>query len=438
MKDFFQSLAEAIEALLQPGERFLAYLEAEDSDFVRFNQNRVRQAGQVRQIELSLDLIEGRRHAGARLHLNGVLDRDLPRIRDLLPNFRAKRRLVPEDPYLLYATDVINTEDFQEGNLPEPATSVHEIIRAAEGLDLVGFLASGTLYRGFANSLGQRNWCCRSNFNCDWSCYHGTDKAVKSSYAGLEWNEEALHLKMVEARQQLELMGREPKTIEPGRYRVYLAPSALKEIFWLLSWDSFGLKSHRTCQTAFIKMIHEGRALHPAVTLLENNRQGLAPLFTDAGFIKPDAVTLIDHGSFGDCLVSPRSSREYHQPVNCGDESPLSLDLAPGALPSSEVLGRLDTGVYINHLWYCNFSDRNDARITGMTRYASFWVEGGRPAAPLNVMRFDESLYKMLGENLLELTAEREFILDSNSYIRRSLGSQRLPGALIQNFTFTL
>ena len=44
----------------------------------------------------------------------------------------------------------------------------------------------------------------------------------------------------------LEVLSREPKTIDPGRYRVYLAPVALDEVFGLVSWGGFGLKSHRT------------------------------------------------------------------------------------------------------------------------------------------------------------------------------------------------
>jgi predicted Zn-dependent protease len=102
------------------------------------------------------------------------------------------------------------------------------------------------------------------------------------------------------------------------------------------------------------------------------------------------------------------------------------------------VLKRLDTGVYINSLWYCNFSDRNDARITGMTRYACFWVEQGQLMAPIEVMRFDESLYNLLGERLLGLTAEREFIFDPDTYSRRSVSSLHLPGALVEDFRFTL
>jgi predicted Zn-dependent protease len=73
-----------------------------------------------------------------------------------------------------------------------------------------------------------------------------------------------------------------------------------------------------------------------------------------------------------------------------------------------------------------------------MTRFATFWVEDGEIQAPLNVMRFDETLYRVLGENLVGLTAERELILDPNTYHGRSTDSARVPGALVEDFTFTL
>ncbi len=438
VRDFFYTLADEIQALITPGEVFLAYLEAEESDFVRFNRNRVRQAGGVRQIELSLDLIEGERHAGISCSLNGFLERDLPMIRELLEGLRLSRKLIPEDPYLFYATEIRNTEEMKENSLPEASSVVREIVAAAQGLDLVGFWASGTIYRGFANALGQRNFYSRANFNLDWSCYQHTDKAVKSSYAGFEWSTETFHQRMRAVREQLELVGREPRTIASGRYRVFLAPAALKEILGLLAWDSFGLKSHRTRQTALIKMVQEGRKLHPEVTLTENNRKGLAPGFTQAGFIKSETIKLIERGAYGACLVSPRSGKEYDVPVNSGDESPQSLELAAGTLPFGEILSRLDTGIYINNLWYCNFSDRNEACVTGMTRYACLWVEEGKLVAPINVMRFDESLYRILGEKLLGLTQAQEFISDPDTYFRRSLSSMHLPGALVEDFRFTL
>jgi hypothetical protein len=53
-------------------------------------------------------------------------------------------------------------------------------------------------------------------------------------------------------------------------------------------------------------------------------------------------------------------------------------------------------------------------------------------------MRFDESIYRMLGEHLLGLTTERELVLNTSTYHQRSTGSSRVPGALIDDFNFTL
>jgi predicted Zn-dependent protease len=221
---------------------------------------------------------------------------------------------------------------------------------------------------------------------------------------------------------------------------VYLAPAALYDILEMLAWSGFGLKDHRTKQTTLLKMVEEGLHLNPAVTLRENTHDGVSPNFQGAGFIRPDQVTLIEAGAFRDCLMSPRSAKEYEVPTNGAShaEAPESVDMAPGDLARDEVVQRLDTGVYINNLWYLNYSDRSACRITGMTRFATFWVDGGVVQAPLSVMRFDESIYRMLGDHLLGLTAERDFILDPSTYHERSTGSSRLPGALVEEFNFTL
>jgi predicted Zn-dependent protease len=138
--------------------------------------------------------------------------------------------------------------------------------------------------------------------------------------------------------------------------------------------------------------------------------------------------------------VSPRSAREYGVPTNGAnsDEMPESLDLAAGALAQQDALRALDTGLYIGNLWYLNFSDRATCRLTGMTRFASFWVEGGRIVAPLNVMRFDDTAYRLLGENLEALTRERDLVPDDDTYGERSTLSMRTPGALVREVALTL
>ncbi|MDX2169132.1 MAG: metallopeptidase TldD-related protein [Deltaproteobacteria bacterium] len=440
MQDEFFALADAIAPSLQGDEVYTAHFEGEASDFVRFSAGAVRQAGSVQQRSLTLDLIEGRRHASGTLTLSGSADEDRGRLAALIGELRALRAQLPEDPYLLYAIDAPSTARYHAAQLPERAAAVAEIQAMGQGRDLVGIYAAGSMHAGFASSFGQRNWYSSENFNLDWSFFHDADKAVKAAYAGTEWSSEALRRKADLAGEQLAGLARAPKRIAPGRYRVFLAPAALWELLGVLGWGGFGLRAHRTKTTPLLRMVEEGARLHPSIRLIENTAEGVAPDFQDAGFVRPDQVVLIEGGAYRDCLVSPRSAVEYEVPTNgaSGAEAPHSIDMAAGTLPSERVLAELGTGIYVSNLWYLNFSDRTACRTTGMTRFATFWVEHGRIAAPLDVMRFDETVYRMLGEHLVGLTAEREFILDPGSYYQRSTDSARLPGALVDDFTLTL
>lgn len=440
MQDYFHALADTITAHLQGQEIYTCTFRGEDSDFVRFNRSAVRQAGTVRQRTLSLDLIEGQRHAAGNVALSGDRQQDDGHVIRLLERLREQLPLLPEDPHLLYANEVQSSVAAGRNELPERAEAVDAVLRAGRGRDLVGLYAAGGIYVGFANSFGQRNWFASYNFNCDWSFYRQGDKAVKTAYAGLRWEDGAFGRQVDEAAAQLDVLSRPPRTIPPGNYRVYLAPAAVADILDMLAWGGFGLKAHRTKKSTLLKMAESNQRLHPEVTLRENTREGVAPNFDAAGFIKPDEVTLIAAGGLADCLVSPRSAKEYGVPTNGAGsgEAPESVDMAAGQVPAQQVLAQLDTGVYVNNVWYLNYSDRVSARITGMTRFATFWVENGTIQAPLNVMRFDESVYRMFGDNLLGLTDERAFFLDGSTYRRRSTGSSRVPGALVRDFAFTL
>ncbi|HEY5870544.1 MAG TPA: metallopeptidase TldD-related protein [Candidatus Tectomicrobia bacterium] len=440
MQEYFSTLADTITTLLKGDEVYTCTFRGEDSDFVRFNQSAMRQAGTVTQRFLNLDLIRGQRHAAADVALSGDLEEDRVRLAQVVAALREQLPHLPEDPYLLYATEVQSSVHEGQNTLPDSTAAVQAVLDAGRGRDLVGFYAAGCIYAGFANAFGQRNWFASYSFNCDWSLYYQADKAVKTAYAGFVWEPEEFTRKVDTAAVQLEQLRQEPRTIPPGHYRVYLAPAALDDILHTLTWGGFGLKDHRTKQTTLLKMVEEGTRLHPAVTLRENTRDGVAPNFQGVGFIKPDEVTLIEAGAFRNCLVSPRSAKEYGVPTNgaSNGEMPQSLDMAAGDVARQDVLQRLDTGVYINNVWYLNYSDRASCRMTGMTRFATFWVEHGVIQAPLNVMRFDESIYRMLGDHLLGLTSERDLILSTSTYHQRSTGSSRVPGALVDAFNFTL
>ena len=437
MREAFYELVDALTGQLKGQEVLLARFSGERSDFVRFNHSLIRQGGHVEQRRVELELIDGRRHVSGTCTLSGVADEDGVRGRNMLDGLRDCVASVPEDPYLLYNMEPANTAQVGQNRLAEGGSMVEAVLGAGEGLDLVGILAAGGVYAGFGNSLGQRNWFATHSFDLSWCYYLAKDKAVKANYAGFEWDAATFERKAREGHQQLAILAGSPKTIRAGEYRVYLAPAALAEVMRLLCWGGFGLKAHRTKTSSLLKMTEEGRALAAGVAMRENTAEGLAPNFYSGGFLRPASVSMIEEGRFGTALASPRSAKEYNVEPN-GTEAPESLEMAGGEIPSAEVLRRLGTGVYVNTLWYLNYSDRPACRMTGMTRFATFWVEDGQIAAPLNVMRFDETIYRMLGENLMGLTRERDLLPDENTYGGRSTGSMRLPGVLIDNFTFTL
>ncbi len=438
MQDYFYNLCDCLFKELQQNENLLISFTGEDSDFVRFNHNKIRQAGHVTLRIINLELIMDKRHANIELDITGDLTQDINLLKNSLHVLREQCQFLPEDPYLHYSKNINNLSSCHDKNIIETSKMIMHIHTVATQMDMVGILANGSQFNGFCNSFGQKNWHSNTSFNFDWSCYFEKDKAIKSTYAGFNWKQNALKEKMEHVENQLSQISTPPITIKPGHYRAYLSPSALNEIISMMAWGGFSLKSQKTKETPLIQMLEQDRTLSSQITIKENNTRILSPIFTDSGFIKPDFIKLIENGQYKNSLISPRSAIEYNEVVNTASEYPNALELSHGNLLTKDILNELGTGIFINNLWYLNFSDRNACKLTGMTRFACFWVENGKIIAPINVMRFDESIYDLLGNSLLDLTTEREFILDPGTYGRRSNCSIELPGALISNMHFTL
>lgn len=440
MQTYFNELASWANERLTGDEILTLYLDAEDSNFVRFNRNQVRQAGSVRQRGLSADLIEGARHATGSIQLSQDPTMDRAQLDTLIRSLREQRSVVPDDPYLVTSTDGASTEKISTTETPASAFVLDEIQSVSKGKDLVGIYADGSMYSGFASSLGQRNWYQTSIFNFDWSFYLHADKAVKNSYAGRQWDGHVFRERVDHASRQLDALARNPVDLVPGGYRTYLTPSALGELMTLLTYDAFGLENHRTRQTSLLKLATGDAQLAPSVQMVEDTAAGVGPNFQQQGFLRPDRVELIGDGRLTGHLISPRSAREYGVATNGASswEVPESLAVAPGTVPTDRVLDELGTGLHIGNLWYINYSDRAGCRTTGMTRFATFWVEGGEIVAPVNVMRFDDTVYNILGRNLIGLSDRSDIMLDPSTYGGRSASSLTLPGALVDEMRFTL
>lgn len=434
----FFTLAEHLSLRRVTPEILFCRVRVEHSDFVRLNHNRIRQAGQVISCTLDITLMSGARQASGSCELPGQPEQNLAAGTLLLERLRECLPFLPDDPYLHFSTEASTSHTLRSADLPPPETALAELMAHANGMDLVGIWSSGSIAFGMASSLGHRHWHETESFHLDWSCYLDADKAVKSSLGGDTWKREDLLQELTRQREHLEILQRPVRTLKPGQYRAYLAPAAVQEWIELLSWGGFDTKSHQTLQTPLLHLAQGNRHLHPSITLKEEIHRGLQPTFTDEGFLVPSEITLIQEGQFRDCLCDARAAREYGEEVNSAQDSPTSIALSAGDLPGSETVAALDTGLWISNLWYCNWSDRNECRLTGMTRFATFWVEKGQIQGPVSVMRFDDSLYPLLGERLEGVTRERQLLLSTNTYEGRSTDSALLPGLLVSGLNLTL
>lgn len=438
----FEQLATGIFAGLQGSEQATLSYQAESSDFVRFNRAAVRQAGHVSHQELSLRLVDGRRHSTLVFNLSGSLESDIAMALNGLPRLREQIALTQEDPHLLVAWTGEARVRCVTGQPPEVTTVIADVARLGAGLDLVGYYAGGMIMRGFAASTGLIHWHQTPGYILDWSLHlpqrAGERRAAKLGMGGLVWDAALLEQRMQEGRAQLEFLELPLCPVQPGEVRAYLAPDALSEILSLAGWG-FGAMALHTRNSIWLKQL-EGQALHPEVFLLEATADGLAAPFEPDGFPRPDRVPLIEGGQLTGKLISARSAAELGIAPNgaSASEGPESLSLAPGSIPSAQILERLGTGLYVSNLWYTNVSDRSAGRITGLTRFASVWVENGKVVGPIPTMRFDDTLSRMLGAALEGLTDHAEFIPASDSYGWRSISSWRTPGALLNSFRLVL
>ncbi|MEM0980982.1 MAG: metallopeptidase TldD-related protein [Cyanobacteria bacterium P01_H01_bin.58] len=431
---------DALMPQLQSSETLQVTLIAEHSQFTRFNQAKVRQTGSVENGSLTLALSAHQRITTATLSFSGEKETDWPLLWETLMLLREEVAQLPEDAYLVLPKGDAHSREVYAGQVLPTAAVAPTLMPPLAGLDAAGLYAGGRSVRAYADSAGQRHWFATTNFTLDYSLFTSTGQAVKGTYAGRTWNDAAYGANLETAKTLLAQMSQPPKAIDRGGYRTYLAPAAVAELVNMLSWGGIGESSIRRGGSALGPLQRQERSLSPQLHLAEDFAQGQVPRFNQYGELAALTMPLIEAGQLVNTLVSARTAKEYDLESTEAEpgEYLRSPTLAAGTLPTSEVLAALDTGLYVSNLHYLNWSDRPNGRITGMTRYACFWVENGKIIAPIENLRFDESLYNFWGENLIDFTRETTFVPEVGSYGYRDLGGVTVPGMLVNNFAYTL
>ncbi len=444
----FGSLKTRLFSDLQSGEELTVNLNAEDTLFVRLNNAKVRQNTEVEQRRLEMIFQKNNRRLTLQTDLTGQLEDDTRLCQSLIQRGRAECAILPEDPGVTPFENRGTSqmmEDSRELSFDEVLSTLQ---KSATGTDFTGLLTSGPQIRANANSKGQEHWFSTRSFFLDYSLFTVNEsqenKAVKGIYSDKEWSTEKFLNQLTFSKNQLGLLRRPSRDVAPGYHRVYLAPGAVSELIKMINWNALSFAAYKKGQCAFAKMADAGVKLSPLFSLRENFELGLTTPFNNLGELPPQQLDLISGGELKSWLVSTRSAQEFGAVSNgtevssWGHESMRSPEVLAGKLPERDALKALGTGLYLSNLHYCNWSDVQTARVTGMTRYACFWVENGEITAPIKDLRFNVSLFNILGHDLEAVTAETHVEPATETYFNRALGGAVVPGMLMNRFTFTL
>lgn len=436
---FFQ-LAETLFANLKNNEVLALYLEGENTTYTRINNSKIRQTGFVDDVTIQLDLYFGKKRMKAKQVFSGVFEQDQKNFLETLGQLQKNISHLPEDSLAVPPQSSEKSEEVFSARLLPDETTVAALLPPMQKTILTGLYTAGQIYRGYANSNGARHWFADDSYHFDYSLMNPQEQMVKGVLSGNDWDQTGYETHLQDSITKLEKMSLPLQNVPRGSYRTYFAPTALSSLVYLLSWGGICESGLQQGQSVFAKMRDQNQKLSPLFNLAEDFTQIRKPRFNEAGEMAPQVLPLISEGRLQQVLVNSRSAKEYGVVSNFADdeESLRAPCISAGSLAENQILSELRTGLYLSDLHYLNWSDRPGGRVTGMTRYACFWVEGGEIKGPIQNLRFDDSFYHFLGKNLVALTTERVFSPYPLNYSGRGTGGVLSPGFLANDFKFTL
>ena len=439
MENAFKKISDKLFSSLNKDEVLMLSISGENSDFCRFNQSKVRQIGEVLDSRLSLSLINDKRICHGSITLSRDLENDIKLAENELDRLKLEVTQLPKDPFLVMPSPSDSLSEKNHGDLLHSSHVVDAITPIIKNVDLAGIWASGNIFRGCSNSMGLMHWFETNTFSFDFSLITKEERMVKGTFAGNNWDQLRYESYMENSIEKLKLLERNSVKIEPGNYRTYIAPAGVSDLIDMLSWNGVSESSIQQGQSALIKLKNKDR-LSSCFSLEENFSSGFVPRFNGVGEVSPKVLNIIDNGILRNTLISSRTAKEYGVNSNYADDGEYlrSPKMAAGDLDETDILKSLDKGLYLSNLHYLNWSDNLGGRVTGMTRYACFWVENGEFVAPIENMRFDDSIYNFFGQNLESVGSQLEFIPSVGSYSSRSIGGNMCPGILLDSFKLTL
>jgi PmbA protein len=234
-------------------------------------------------------------------------------------------------------------------------------------------------------------------------------------------------------------LNRNQQEMPPGQYDVILEPACLAEVMEWLSFVAFGSNSFIEGRSFLAGKLGE-RSMGENVTIYDSVReqeaQGLP--FDLQGFPK-QKVTLIERGINRGVVFDAMSANQAKakptghagMPGSPYGAIPWNVCLQPGQSSVEEMIASCQRGLLVTNFHYVNgYLDPKKALMTGMTRYGTFFVDGGKVRHAVKNLRWTESMLRALS-NVRAISREREV------HGQEAVFFAIMPAVYIKDFTFT-
>jgi len=420
-------------------------MEGENSQYFRFNDSKIRQTGIIEDYNVTLSLYHGKKSLQATTTVSSDIDYSVKNLISEIDGLRAPLSLIPENNFTAFPQKFDSLEVYREGDLPDREGILDGLMDIIDSDNLTGVWTSGKIFRASSTSKGTHHWFEKDSFIFDFSLIDAKENMVKILYPGSDWNKDDFIAAFDDASKRLQLMDKPKLELKPGKYRVWFEPHAVADFVDMLNWNGVSEASLRNGSSCLLKMRKDNVRLSEKFSLDESFDRKSTASFNSRSEVSGN-VSLIKHGILENTLINSKTALEYGLTSNYAEdvnswgmgEYLRAPFMHGGDIKLDERLEKLGTGIFISNIHYLNWSDNLGGRITGLTRYACYWVEDGKMIAPIKTMRFDDSFYNFFGNNLEgvgENVLSRPVI---ETYDGRNPGETTCPGILVNDFELTL
>ena len=444
-KEIYSTICSQVYSTIKEGEDLTIYMEGENSQYFRFNDSKIRQTGIIEDYNVTLSLYHGKKSLQATTTVSSDIDYSVKNLISEIDGLREPLSLIPENNFTAFPDKFDSLEVYRDGELPNREEILDSLMSIIDKDNLTGVWTSGKIFRASSTSQGTQHWFEKDSFIFDFSLIDAKENMVKILYPGSDWNKDDFITAFDDASKRLQLMDKPKLELKPGKYRVWFEPHAVADFVDMLNWNGVSEASLRNGSSCLLKMRKDNVKLSEKFSLDESFDRKSTASFNSRSEVSAN-VSLIKHGMLENTLINSKTALEYGLTSNYAEdvnswgmgEYLRAPFMHGGDIKLDERLEKLGTGIFISNIHYLNWSDNLGGRITGLTRYACYWVEDGKMIAPIKTMRFDDSFYNFFGNNL---EAVGETVLSRpviETYDGRNPGETTCPGILVNDFELTL